>query len=74
VLARDYADLAATHAFIRSAISLPLLQGHRSSLHFGWYSFPEDRRPGWFGEIVRLFIRPKTVAYPRGGGNRTHDY
>ena len=24
--------------------------------------------PGWLGEILRWFIRPKTVAHPRGGG------
>jgi len=50
VLTRDYAILAATHMFIRSGISLPLLQGHRSSLHFGWYSFPAPLRvESWVG-------------------------
>jgi len=57
-------------AFIQSGISLPSLPGHRTSLHFGWYSFPIPLREKaelawlawWNTEVVYL---PKDG---RGGG------
>ena len=48
---------------------LPLTPIRRSSLHFGWHSFPVPQ-PGWLGELLRWFVRPKTVTHTsisRGG-------
>jgi len=49
-------------AFIRSGISLPSLQGHRTSLQFGWYSFPVPLREEAESPI------------PAAVGNRTRDH
>ena len=43
-----------------------------TSLWLVFISRPTEGRrlswPGWFGEILRWFIHPKTVAHRRGGG------
>jgi len=71
VLARDSAVLPATHTFVQSGISLPLLPDDRTSLHF-WLvliSHPiEGRRlswPAWLGEILRWFISQRWSPIPQ---------
>jgi len=43
-----------------------------TSLRLVFISRPTEGRrlswPGWLGEILRWFIRPKTIAHRRGGG------
>jgi len=70
VLTRDYTVLSAAHTFIGSGISLPLLPRHRTSLHFGWYSFSVPLRvEGWGGLSAR-----RRSPIPAEVRNRTPDH
>ena len=68
------------HRYVHPKCSLPLLPGHRTlrtSLWLVLISRPTEGRrlswPGGLGEILRWFIRPKTVTLPRGGVSRKSD-
>jgi len=80
VLTRDYTVLPATHTFIQSGIGLPLLPGHRTSLHFGWYSFPIPLRAwGWvdLAGLVKYWgglSGQRWLSIPTAVGNRTRGH
>jgi len=71
---RDYAVLPATHPKWNKPAVTPGTQNVTSVWLVLISRATEGRRlswPDWIVEILRWFIRPKTVAHPAAVGNRT---